>query len=141
MNLEDTRKFVGLLVDEIKIKEDLVYNKHSGQIIGFTNLDVSQRLLQLENESDCPSVASHVLSIMVRRVFFKMEFSYAHFGTTGVTGEQMFSLIWEAIRRLEACDIKVIFITADGTSTNRKFFRMHWDKKDPCTFNYKAKNP
>ena len=142
LNLQDTRKFVGLLVDEMKIKEDLVYNKHTGQIVGFTNLDdVSQRLLQLENEGDCPPVASHVLTIMVRGVFFKIEFPYAHFGTTGVTGEQMFSLIWETIRRLEACDIKVIFITADGASTNRKFFRMHLDKKDSSTFNYKAKNP
>ena len=64
LNLQDTRKFVGLLVDEMKIKEDLVYNKHTGQIVGFTNLDdVSQRLLQLENEGDCPPVASHVLTI------------------------------------------------------------------------------
>jgi hypothetical protein len=30
---------VGLLHDEIKIKADLVYNKHSGELIGFMNLD------------------------------------------------------------------------------------------------------
>ncbi len=39
MKLKVTRKFVGLLTDEMKIKEDLVYSKHSGQIVGFINLD------------------------------------------------------------------------------------------------------
>ncbi len=142
MEVNESRKFVGLLVDEMKIKEGLVYNKHLGQIIGFTNLEgIDQQLLQLEREDDHPSVATQVLTIMVRGLFFKMEFPYAHFGTTGATGEQLFSIIWKAIRLLEASGIKVIFVTSDGASTNRKMFRMHWDKKDPSTFFYKAKNP
>jgi len=38
LSLPDTRKFVALLVDEMKVKEGLVYNKHTGEIIGFTFL-------------------------------------------------------------------------------------------------------
>ena len=74
MKLKDSRKFVGLLIDEMKIKEDLVYSKHSGQIVGFINLDdIGQRLIQLEND-DHPPVATHVLAIMIRGVFFKLDF-------------------------------------------------------------------
>ena len=44
-----------LLVDEMKIKEGLVYNKVSGEIVGFTNIeDINQELLRLEQESDHP---------------------------------------------------------------------------------------
>lgn len=32
------RSFVGVLFDEVKIKEDLVYDKHSGEIVGYVNL-------------------------------------------------------------------------------------------------------
>ena len=31
------KSYVGLLFDEIKIKEDLVYDKHSGELIGYVN--------------------------------------------------------------------------------------------------------
>lgn len=35
--------------------------------------------------------------------------------------------------------MKVLCITADGASSNRKFFRMHYNKKDPQTF-HKTRN-
>ena len=34
-SLPESRRYVALLIDEMKIKEDLVYDKRSGQIIGF----------------------------------------------------------------------------------------------------------
>lgn len=66
---------------------------------------------------------------MVRGIMFKLEFPLAHFGTRD-----------EAIRRLEARELKVLCITADGASPNRRFFRMHYSKKDPETFFYKSRN-
>lgn len=36
-DLPPKKKFVALLHDEIKVKADLVYDKRSGQIVGFTN--------------------------------------------------------------------------------------------------------
>ena len=39
-------KFVVLLLDEMYIREDLVYEKQTGKLIGFANLgDVSNHLL------------------------------------------------------------------------------------------------
>ena len=44
---EEWQKMVVLLIDEMYIKEDMVYNKHTGRIIGFTDLgDVNNHLLR-----------------------------------------------------------------------------------------------
>ena len=37
--------------------------------------------------------------------------------------------MWEAIERIERLGLKVVALTADGSSSNRKFFRMHSDSK------------
>ena len=66
-----------------------------------------------------------------------MEFPYAHFATQGVTADFLYPILWEAIRLLEADSVKVLCITADGASPNRKFFRMHKDLDVP----HKTKNP
>ena len=40
------QKYVGLVFDEIKVKEGIVYNKNSGEIIGYVNLsEVTNQLL------------------------------------------------------------------------------------------------
>ena len=88
----------------MKIKEGLVYNKYSGEMIGFTDLgDINNELVKLEQESlQHPPIATHVLTIMVRGILFKIEYPYAHFGTQGITADFLYPIVWEAIRRLEA---------------------------------------
>lgn len=59
----DYQNFVCLVFDEMKIKEDLVYDKHSGQLIGFMNIgSMNDQLLQLEQackqESPKPKLAT-----------------------------------------------------------------------------------
>ena len=69
---------------------------------------------------------------MVRGIF-RLSFPYAHFATCGITGDLLYPIVWEAIRRLEACGFKVLCITADGASPNRKFYWMHEVAADPPT--------
>ena len=61
---------------------------------------------------------------MVRGIFFKLEFPYAHLATEGVTADLLFPIVLD-VRQLESIGLKVICITADGASPNYKFFRMH----------------
>lgn len=139
-SLPDTRKFVVLLVDEMKVKEGLVYNKHTGEIVGFTSLgNVNDDLLRLEQEGEHPLVAKYVLALMVRGIMFRLNFPYAHFVSRGATADVIFPIVWEVIRRLEGSELKVLCVTADGASPNRKFFQMHHDSKDSTSF-YKTKN-
>ena len=158
--LPDTKKYVSLSFDEMKIKEGLVYNKNSGEIVGYTDLGevlhgdgkytmhnrprctyhkTSIKLIELPilyigeiNEQLLnPPVAKYILVFMVRGIFFHLQFPYSHFATCGVTGELLFPIFWEAVRRLESLGLTVISATSDGASSNRKFFRMHYDSKDP----------
>ncbi len=125
-SLPDSRKFVAVLIDEMKVKEGLVFNKYSGEIVGFTHLgDINDDLVRLEQEGDHPTVAKQVLVVMVRGIMFKLDFPYAHFATCGATADKIFPIVWEAVRRLESSDLKVLCLTADGASLNRKFFGMH----------------
>jgi len=53
--------------------------------------------MQLELECEHSANAIHVLTVMVRGVFFKLEFPYVHFGTCNVTAD---TLVWEAVHQL-----------------------------------------
>ena len=90
---------------------------------------------------DPPPIGKYILVFMVHGIFFHLQFPFAHFATRGIAGESLYPLVWEAVRRLEALGLKVISAKSDGASPNRKFFRMHYNKKDPSTFIHKAVNP
>ena len=51
-------------------------------------------------------------------------------------------IFWTAIRYLEKINLKVISVTADGTSLNRKFFRIHKFMDEDAGENvvYRARN-
>ena len=134
---------VCLLFDEVKIKEDLVYNKHSGDIIVFVNLgEVNDLLLAFEqahlNPSPQPKLATHMLVFMVCGILSDLELPYAQFPSTTVTGDQLYSLVWGCVRQLETAGFKVLATTCDGAASNRKFFGLHG--KDGKLI-YKTVNP
>lgn len=101
-NLEallSSRRFIALILDEMKIKNSFVYNKYSGEIIGFTHLGgINDELMKLEQEEHHPPVAIHVLALMVRGLLFKLEFPFAHFATHSVTANAIFPIMWEVVR-------------------------------------------
>ena len=64
----ETGRYVMLTLDEMKSKEDIVYDKNTGEMIGFINLgDINNAIqdLQRDNEADHPPVATHLLTFMV----------------------------------------------------------------------------
>lgn len=148
--LPDWKKHVVLLLDEMKIKESLVYDKHGAEVIGFVNLGtINDQLAQFERDlaktnrtaetNQPPPIANHILAIMVRGIFIRLRFAYAHFPTTGIHSDYLFSIVWEAVEHLESLGFKVLVITADGASPNRKFFHMHGNKcNEVC---HKTENP
>ena len=102
-----------LLIDEMHIKEDLIYDKHSGALIGFANLgEINNHLLRFERSmsQDDPisqPLASTMMTFMVRGLFTSLRFPYAQFPCAKVTGDLLFDPLWEAIYRLERCGLKV----------------------------------
>ena len=65
-----------LLVDEMKIKSGLVFNKNSGKLVGFSNLsqvnqdinEVASRL-QLDSSVYTPPLAKKMLTFMIRPMY------------------------------------------------------------------------
>ena len=71
-------KCVTLLMDEMYIREDLVYEKHSRRMIGYSHLgDVNSQLTEFEKDVHCRAsseqgraLAKTIVVIMVRGLFF-----------------------------------------------------------------------
>jgi len=88
-------RYVTLAFDEMKIREDVVFSKSSGEIIGFVDygeqsLDKRFQELRKRCKQDLHIgdriVATHMLVLMVRGIFFKMDVPVAQFPTTGLHG-------------------------------------------------------
>lgn len=136
------KSYVTILLDEMKVKEDIVYDKLTGGMIGFVNLGSINDQLRQAAEEDAqktkhPPVADHILAVMVRGLFFKFEFPLAHYPSLGVTSSELLPIVWEVVRFVETTGLKVIAITADGAAPNRRFFRMHGNGNGLV---YKVKN-
>ena len=140
------QKFVCLVFDEMKVKEDLVYDKHNSKLVGFMDIgEVNNQLLQFEQACkngtpELPKLATHMITFMVRGLLSKLDFPYASFPCLSLGGDQLYSLVWGAVRRLEACGFSVLALTCDGASSNRKFIRLH-KATNKESFTYKTKNP
>ena len=142
---EEWEKCVVLVMDEKHVKEDLVYDKHSGALIGFVNLgQTNQHLLQFQkaiegDNTDSEELAKTMFTFMVRGLFTRLEFPYAQFPCADVSGELLFDPFWEAVYRLERNGLKVLAATADGASTNRRLIKLHSSKSGEVV--YKVVNP
>ena len=90
---EERDKCVLLLLDEMYVKQDLVYDKNTGELIGFINLgDINNHFLALERSISSPEESTEVLArtmmvFMVKGLFSRLEFPYAHFPCHNLTGE------------------------------------------------------
>jgi len=145
-DFSEAEKYVVMLFDEMKIQENLVWDKHTGELIGYVDLGNAEVNLATFNAVD--TIASHVLVLMIRSIVNPFKFSLANFATTAATASQLFTLFWKAVGILElSCQLKVLAVTCDGASSNRKFFKMHlWMKEhddetlDNVDVTYKTKN-
>ena len=127
--IPEYQKYVGLIFDEVKVKEELVYNKESMEIIGIVDLgDLSKQLKLYEmsctQEEFKPQVATHILMFMVRGLFSSLCFPYAQFPCSSLTGDQLYPITCECNSHLEMLGFKVLTMTCDGASSNRRLISM-----------------
>ena len=112
----EREKLVLLLLDEMHIREDIVYDKHSGEMIGFANLGkINEHLLAFEHsmlsdEPAPPSTARTMMVFMVQGLFNSLQFPYAKFPCSKLTGELLYEPFWQAVSRIENVGLKVGFM-------------------------------
>ena len=129
-DFSDIECFMVIFFDEMKIQENLVWSKYTGDLVGFVDLgdmNLNYATLQEANE-----IASHVLVFLFWSVVKPFKFCLANFVSKNATASQIFPLFWKGITICETqCAIKVVAATCDGASANPKFFWMQfWLKQD-----------
>ena len=88
---QEWETFVVLLLDEMNIREDRVYEKQTGSLVGFANLgDVSNHLQSYDElvkgkQSVESTVARTMMVFMVRGVFTCLRFPYVQFLCASLT--------------------------------------------------------
>ena len=137
--------YVSVIIDEMYIKEGLVFDKHSGSLTGFTDLgDVCNLLAEYEQQQNGDGsmnfrrpVAKCMVVFMVRGLFTSLKFAYAQFPSTNTKGCDLFVLLWKVIERLTRLGLNVLAVSCDGAKSNRKMFKLHGSEKD---FTYSTEN-
>ena len=85
------------------MKQDLVYEATTGNIIGFT--DIGERCnTRWENE-----LATHAVTLFVKSFCGNpwLKYPLAYFATNSVTGPQLASIMWETVALLEHFELQV----------------------------------
>lgn len=137
-NFSNEERYCLILHDEMKIQEDLVWDKHTGHLIGYVDLgDVELNYAALKKTDD---IASHVLVFLIRSIVNPLKFTVANFATKSVTAPQLFVLFWKAVGVLEDANLKVMAVTSDGASANRTMYQMHEVMKHSVITSYQEKN-
>ena len=129
------------------VREDIVINRRTGEIVGYTNLSkVEEELAALESEiinkeEFKPKLAKKVLVYMAFGVSNPIQDIVAVYTTSGsLTAAQLYSRTWNVVYRMESYGNKILSLICDGASTNKKFFRMHAKLDTNCEFVYGTKN-
>ena len=131
----ELNRYVMIIMDEVHIKNDPVYDKHQGCLVGFIDLgNTNNRLLEFESalygDKSQPQLALSMLVLMVRGLFYKLNYPYVQFACNSITGELMFDPVWEAVWRLETLGFRVLGLTCDGGSPNRRLWKLHSEKEE-----------
>ena len=114
---------VVILMDEMKIKENLVWDKHTGELIGYDDLgDIEPNYTTLPKVNE---IVSHVIVLLVHSIVNSFKFSLANFATKGIQASQIFPLLRKTVGICELNSLKEIAVTCNGVSANRKLFKMH----------------
>ena len=108
----------------MKIKENLVYDKYSGQLVGYVDLgDPETNYASFE---DPDSLATRVLVFYIRGLASYLKFELGYFFTIDVTAHQLMMQFWKAVAVLEdTCNLHVVTAVSDEASSNRAFYRIH----------------
>ena len=124
-------KYVTVVMDEMYIKEGLVFQKSIGALIGYEDLgDVNNLLRDAQNQINDPDnhrrpLAIVMLVFMVRGLFTSFKYPYVQFPATSTKGVDLFPLFRKVQSRLTRLGLHIMAVTCDGASENRKMFSLH----------------
>lgn len=137
--------YVNLMFDEMHIRSGLVFSRSTGELIGYTHLTgVEEELEKMQSELNSkdfkPRLAKKVLVFMVQSITGNVKDVVAVHSTDDLSASQLYDRSWDVIYHLEEANIKVLTVTCDGASINRKFISMHESLDRSSSYCYVTKN-
>ena len=142
ISLTGIQRYVVVVMDKMKIQSNLVFDKHSGYLIGF--VDLGDPMTNYASLGDEDIMATHALAFLVRGMCSDLKHVIAYYFTENVTSYQLMSLFWKVVGVLElSLHLWVCGAVNDGASPNRKFFddlHAKFVKDLKCDVVYKVQN-
>ena len=87
----------------MKIQVNLVFDKNSGNLVGFIDLgDPMTNFASISDEDEDP-IASHTLAFLVRGLCADLKHIIAYFLTGNVTSYQIMPLFWRTVTTETLC--------------------------------------
>ena len=118
------QRYIALVMDEMKIQSDLVFDKNSGDLVGFMDLGDPMTNFACLDEKD--AIATHALAFLVGGLCTDVKHIIAYFFTGNVTSYQLMPIFWKEVSTLElSLHLWVVALVNDGASPNRKLFNLH----------------
>ena len=123
-NYIEIQKYTALSFDKMKMRANLVYEKCSGELIGYihfgkTEIDYST----FENAND---IAIRGLVYYLRGVANYLKFCLSYFAPKGINSYKIMSTFWKGVSILKLTGgLNVIAAVSDEASAKRKFYDMH----------------
>ena len=97
--------YICLAFDEMKIQSNLVYDKYSGEQIGY--VDLRDPYINYTTFVKDDELATHALVYYVRGIATDLKFCLSYFATNGIKSYQIMSTFWRAVSILElTCSLK-----------------------------------
>ena len=117
---------VSILIDEMNIKDGLVYNRQTGMLTGYVDsMDADSLFNPIDTERDLGKPATHAMCFMVRGLQSSVQTVVATFATRAITAEELYIRFWDVVASCKLVGIKVSACISDGASINRRFYKLH----------------
>lgn len=104
-------RMCSLIVDEMKIKEKLQYNKQQDCFVG-------QADISLEQQGGDLTLANSLLCFLVTGLSTSYRIPVAYYFTKGLTGPQLHKLLIFVLEKVEACGFRVVRLVSDNHKVN-----------------------
>jgi len=118
--LDSNKRYVSLLHDEMTVKADLVFDRASGELVGFVSGQQDR-----DFNVDAQELATHALCFYVVGVNSTLKMSVGFFATGCSKAEELYPLFWDAVSFVEETGLKVVVSTSDKAPENQKLYALH----------------
>ena len=118
------RSFIGgLFFDEMKIKEGLVWDCSTNELVGFVDYGDVENDDNDQPVSNAEALATHAFQFHFRSLFSSFSFPCAYYFTRAPSAGAVHDMFWRGVSQLDMYGFQVIMACCDGAACNRKFIR------------------